>query len=314
MNKIVKLVISFLLFVTALGLVSGESQVSAAQFFIKPSAGTYTSNFGPRSGGYHYGIDIATSASNTAVNSSAAGVVRTAVGGCSNNGSYGNTCNGGFGNYIIVRHNANGQIFDTLYAHLSNISVSVNQNVAQGQRIGTMGNSGSSTGQHLHFELHPGGRVGSSSAVNPRPYIDGTINPAPPATNYHEYDGTWAVVKIKNPTGGSTANLFEHVGYGIKGTLPVGNTYKVYANKVYAADGTLYYNVGPGYIHNAYGELNNHHAVVSGTITTYNSPNGTVNRSLAAGTYRVHAARDGWYDLGASTWVKANQIKVIKNP
>ena len=88
----------------------------------------------------------------------------------------------------------------------------------------------------------------------------------------------------------------------------------MYDKKEYTDTGVLYYNVGPGYIHNAYGVINNHHAVVSSSITTYNSPNGSVNRTLAAGTYKVHAAKDGWYDLGGSTWVRDNQIKVIKNP
>lgn len=315
MKKIVKIALSFLLIFTALGLIGGASSVSAAQFFTKPSAGVYFSSFGYRSstGTYHYGLDISTSAANTAVNSSAAGTIRTAAGGCSNNGSYGNTCNGGFGNYIIVRHTANNKVYDTVYAHLSNISVSVNQKVSQGQRIGTMGNSGSSTGQHLHFEIHPGGRVGSSSAVDPMPYLNGTINPEP-VVNYHEYDGTWAVVEIVHPNGGSTGNLFKYVGYGIIDTLPVGGVYKVYDEKQYAADGDLFYDVGPGYVHYTFSKINNHHVRVSQTITTYNSINGSVNRSLSPGTYSAHGAKDGWYNLGADTWVKASQVKVIKNP
>lgn len=305
MKKFVKVLIALILLLSLVGL-SNTQTASAANAFIKPNNGSYTSYFGYRTVngvyGFHAGVDIGANGSTLNIAASAAGTVRSVT-----------THSGGLGKHIVLRHTLGGKTYDTVYGHLSAFSVSVGQTVSQGQKIGTMGTTGYSTGTHLHFEIHPNGRVNTSTAVDPIPYLNGTINPAPDV-NYHQYDGTWAVVKIVNPTGGSYANLFEYVGYGIKGTLPVGNTYKVYGHKEYASNGDLYYNVGPGYIHGNYGEVNNHHAVVSGTITTYNSPNGTVNRSLASGTYRVHAARDGWYDLGASTWVKADQIKVIKNP
>ncbi len=58
--------------------------------------------------------------------------------------------NGGYGQYIVIRH-ANGA--QTLYAHLSRNDVGVGTTVSQGQVIGAMGNSGRSTGSHLHFEV-----------------------------------------------------------------------------------------------------------------------------------------------------------------
>jgi LysM repeat protein len=61
--------------------------------------------------------------------------------------------NGGYGNYIVVRHNNGTQ---TLYAHLSSLSVGVGDSVGQGETIGGMGNSGKSTGTHLHFEVRGG--------------------------------------------------------------------------------------------------------------------------------------------------------------
>ena len=61
-----------------------------------------------------------------------------------------NLGNSSFGRYIEIRHD-NGAF--SLYAHLSQQSVHVNQRVNRGQRIGSSGNTGNSTGPHLHFEL-----------------------------------------------------------------------------------------------------------------------------------------------------------------
>ena len=58
--------------------------------------------------------------------------------------------NGGYGNYIVVDHGGGVQ---TLYSHLSSVAVSVGQSVSQGAVIGGLGNTGKSTGPHLHFEV-----------------------------------------------------------------------------------------------------------------------------------------------------------------
>jgi LysM repeat protein len=58
--------------------------------------------------------------------------------------------NGGYGNYIVIRHSNGTQ---TLYAHTSKINVSSGDKVSQGDIIGAVGNSGKSTGPHLHFEI-----------------------------------------------------------------------------------------------------------------------------------------------------------------
>jgi len=67
---------------------------------------------------------------------------------------------GGYGNLVDIQH-ADGSL--TRYAHNYKLWVQPGQFVAQGQHISDMGSTGRSTGPHLHFEVHPGGK----GAVNP---------------------------------------------------------------------------------------------------------------------------------------------------
>jgi murein DD-endopeptidase MepM/ murein hydrolase activator NlpD len=76
--------------------------------------------------------------------------------------------NAGYGNVLRIEH-GDGEL-ETLYAHLSYIVVSVGQAVTAGQMIGRSGNTGKSTGPHLHFELRKDGK-----AVDPQPYLDGQL-------------------------------------------------------------------------------------------------------------------------------------------
>src|SRR5690606_2535570 len=85
-------------------------------------------------------------------------------------------CGSRYGNHVIITHNINGQKVSTLYAHLDQgtVRVRAGQFVKQGTILGNQGNSGSTsgtTGIHLHFEVHPGGYRGKSSAVNPCSWI-----------------------------------------------------------------------------------------------------------------------------------------------
>ncbi len=119
---------------------------------IWPTKGVVTSGYGRRWGRMHRGIDIAAPIG-TPVMASAPGEVVSA-----------GWNSGGYGNLVKVRH-PDGSL--TLYAHNSRILVRRGQTVEQGQQIAQMGSTGYSTGPHLHFEIHPGGK----GAVNPMAFL-----------------------------------------------------------------------------------------------------------------------------------------------
>jgi murein DD-endopeptidase MepM/ murein hydrolase activator NlpD len=125
-----------------------------------PVHGPVSDEFGAR-GGRHFGIDIAAPAG-TPVGAAGAGTVIKAVRGCVVGDAH---CGGGYGNHVIIGH-ADG--LATLYGHLATVEVTLGQPVGAGQRIGTIGTTGHSTGPHLHFEVHVAGKP-----VNPRTVIGG---------------------------------------------------------------------------------------------------------------------------------------------
>lgn len=116
---------------------SVSGSVMASGSFSHPLPGAY------RSQGIHgyNGVDLAGMPLGTAVRAAAAGQVIVAK-------SAG--WNGGYGGYVVIKH---GNGTQTLYAHLSSVSVGVGEYVAQSQTIGGVGNTGRSTGTHLHFEV-----------------------------------------------------------------------------------------------------------------------------------------------------------------
>ena len=75
----------------------------------------------------------------------------------------------GYGNFIMIWHNQRGQLY-TAYGHLSQILVSAGQTVKRGQQIGVTGNTGVTTGPHLHFEVRVGGSS-SGCRVDPLNYV-----------------------------------------------------------------------------------------------------------------------------------------------
>ncbi|MGB8980979.1 MAG: M23 family metallopeptidase [Anaerolineales bacterium] len=106
--------------------------------FVWPAAKHYLSGFDYAPNANHWGIDLAGN-DGEGVFATDAGVV-----------VYAGWNNYGYGNMIMVDH---GNNFQSLYAHLSGISVVCGQGVGQGDVIGAIGNTGRSTGSHLHFEI-----------------------------------------------------------------------------------------------------------------------------------------------------------------
>lgn len=115
-----------------------------------PVSGPLTSGFGYRWGRLHAGIDIGVPIG-TPIHAAKGGTV-----------SFSGTMSG-YGNVVVINH---GGGFSTLYAHQSRTGVRVGQSVSQGQIIGWSGNTGSSTGPHVHFETRVNG-----SPQNPLNYL-----------------------------------------------------------------------------------------------------------------------------------------------
>ena len=119
--------------------------------YIKPiSGGRYTSGFGRRWGRMHKGVDWACPVGTTVYASCGGTVIQP---------SY----HGGYGNNVVIQH-PDGRM--TRYAHNSKLLVHVGQHVEQGEPIALSGNTGRSTGPHVHFEIYING-----SAVDPLKYI-----------------------------------------------------------------------------------------------------------------------------------------------
>lgn len=130
----------------------------------------------------------------------------------------------GYGYYVVIRHN-NG--IETLYAHLSKRLVNVNQNVKAGEPIGLGGNTGRSSGSHLHFETILMGksidpalmfdfknqRMSGESYMYRKPgtkYIEnGKVKIAGPEKKYHKVKSGDTVEKIARKYGVSQRRIFE---------------------------------------------------------------------------------------------------------
>lgn len=106
--------------------------------FLWPTAGRITQSYS----WYHKGIDIANSSLPDVLAADGGKVI------------FAGWTSSGYGNNIIIDH---GNGYQTLYAHLSQIYISVGQKIGRGQVVGKMGSTGRSTGPHTHFEIRQNG-------------------------------------------------------------------------------------------------------------------------------------------------------------
>ncbi len=117
-------------------LISSAGGPAYDGYYIKPFVGGHKTQGLHGYNGVDYGMSIG-----SAIYASAGGTVLI-----SKNSGY----NGGYGNYVVIKHSNGTQ---TVYGHLNYTVVSVGQTVTQGQLIGYSGNTGKSTGPHLHLEI-----------------------------------------------------------------------------------------------------------------------------------------------------------------
>lgn len=115
------------------------SGVATSGYFTNPAPGSVITQ---RTHGFN-AVDLGLKSGSSIVAAAGGTVIVSRVGGW----------NGGYGNYIVIKH-PNGT--QTLYAHLSSNLVGSGESVVKGQKIGTTGTTGRSTGPHLHFEVRGG--------------------------------------------------------------------------------------------------------------------------------------------------------------
>ena len=146
------------LFVPGASLGDFDLRLVLGELFAWPVGGSrFTSGFGYRRDPFtgirrfHYGIDLV---------GSRGAPIRAAMEG---RVSYVGEQSGGYGKYVIIKHPGG---FQTLYAHLSGHNTRSGSYVARGEVIGWQGNTGRSTGEHLHFSIIHNGKF-----VNPRQYL-----------------------------------------------------------------------------------------------------------------------------------------------
>ena len=135
-------------------IIQGTKKEEPGFIWPVPFTKNITSGFGMRNGKMHKGIDISSSGvGGKDIVASDSGLVESV----SHSGK-------GYGNCVIIKHEGGKQ---TLYAHCNSICVSQGSQVKKGEKIATVGSTGDSSGNHLHFEI----RI-NNEAKNPREYLN----------------------------------------------------------------------------------------------------------------------------------------------
>lgn len=172
----------------------------AEEEWLWPVAGFYniSSGFGQRSFSYHKGIDIAGPEANiikdALILASKSGTVIETGETCSHNYAKSTSCGcgDGYGNYVYIQHEDRTV---SRYGHMSHVLAKPGQIVKQGDILGHVGSTGSSSGFHLHFEI--------------RDTEDTPVNPMPENTDkLHTYEGSSAPLSESIPY--KYASTFSH--------------------------------------------------------------------------------------------------------
>lgn len=179
---------------------------------------TISSPFGPRAGGFHYGVDLAAPL-NTPIYAVADGTIVKA-GAAS-----------GFGDWIVEDSTINGAKVSFVYGHEypSGLLAQEGQQVKTGDMIGLVGENGEATGPHVHFEVWPGGRLTGGKAVDPMSWLNGSASAVAPSTGTAKQTPP-SVAASPSGTGGLT-------GAGVQGpqaTMTIDGTQQANVAKIVA--------------------------------------------------------------------------------
>ncbi len=249
---------------------------------VRPTSGPYTSPFGERWGRLHAGLDIAPPAGTPILAALAGRVVFKGV-------------MDGYGNFTCIRH---APRLTTCYGHQQAFASSLHEGdlVARGQTIGYVGNTGNSTGPHLHFEVRLGPDF-SGTPVDPMPFLKGAQAVSGVPANPNQC-ATGAVATLPGQYawpigGGDRGQIIGRPGEGTHSfSEPPNNWQSDEAIDIGVPEGTPILAVDDGVISKQLG---------FGKLTSDNS-------SRFAG-YRLHLV-----DAHANTWYYAHLSQVIVRP